>query len=153
MARKSFTVSSGPVNVGTTAKTILQLEPAADGRVAVRRIELAAMGNDVTARQAIVEIVRQNAGGTATTMTPVKKTAFPEPATSTVRGDFSAEAATTGETVISTTLRPVFQGLVIVPEDVLGGLEVGGGERLGIRARLVTGQTAVDMYATIEFEE
>lgn len=153
MARKFFTVSSGPASVGTTAKTVLQIEAPANARYAVRRITLSGRGVSATGKPATLELVLQPSGGTGTALTPQKKTGFPESATMTARGNFTVEPSTTGETILNRGGVPVFQFMASLPEDMLGGLEIAGGTRLGFRMTLDSGETATNVEITAEIEE
>lgn len=144
MAALNAVLSVANVASTTSAKTILQLVAATHQRVRVNRLIVGLDGTTSTNEPVLIELLRQSSAGTMSTTAPVKRDDLGSETLQTAgRSNASAEP-TAGDVVFRTSLHPQSSGVWDV------NIVIPGNGRLGLR---VTAANAVDVNASIEFEE
>jgi hypothetical protein len=148
MARFTGSASSvATAMVAATAKTLIQLVSVANHIVAVTGYGVSGHGVSNTQEPGLIELLTQTTAGTASALTPRKKSKRAETLLTTAQEDFTVEPTTT-EVLRVHTLHP--QATLDVRDGFMQELEIGGAGRLGMRATFADTQS-IDSY--LDFEE
>jgi hypothetical protein len=148
MAARFGRLTAAGIMTGTSAKTILQLAAATNHAIRLTEVTIGFHGVVNTAEPIKVEILRQSAGGTSTSLNPVKADSSVSDTLDTAGAkDFSAEP-TPGDILHTMTIHP--QTGVIYQLHDLAGIIIPASGLVGLR---VTAGTSVAADATMAFEE
>lgn len=152
MAGLACSCSSGAVSItATTVKTPIQIAAPTNQRATLRRVTVSFEGASSTAKPARVRILRQTDAGTMTGGTEVRLGAGSE--TPQVVATVNATAEPTASDVLWEDYVPVYQGLIVLPIDLIGGIEIPGGGRLGVDILTASGESTVNTRVTLEWME
>lgn len=136
------------ITTGTSVKTLLQIEAAANHRVKVREISVSFKGTTNSDAPIKVDVLRQTTAGTLSSLTLVKDSPGDDETLQTAATHTATAEPTAGDILMSEEVHPQtgfvwqapFGGEMIVP----------GGTRLGIRA---TAGVSVSAVARLVGEE
>lgn len=152
MAGLACSSSSGAVSIAAnTVKTAIQLIAPTNQRLTMRRISVSFEGATSTAKPARVRFLRQTTAGTVSSGTAAREGAGSETPQATIGINASAEP--TASDVLWEQYVPVYQGLAVLPIDVLWGYELPGGTRLGVDILTASAEATVNARVTMEWVE
>lgn len=141
--------SSSVALVAATAKTVLQLNCAANQAIEIDRIGIFFDGASPTAVPVLVQVIRKTTAGTGTALPLIKmRPSDPEVAQTTATENHTAEGTNTTDIVDQWFIHPQ-QGLDIFPP-YGKSQRIAGGGRVAI---VCTAPAGVNVRAKIEFVE
>lgn len=146
------TAIGAKVASSTTTKTLIQLLAATNHPIRITEIGISFEGDNNLAKPVLVEFLIQTTAGTASSLTPVKITQSHSGTIATSAQETFTAEPTASDIMKLWTVHP--QGVpwvYSVPDPP--AFEIPGGSRVGLRTTLASGESNVDGYPYIEWDE